>query len=452
MDLNENKTKKKQFFAEHEFLLLGILLVIITAAGILYMGRGQGLIWNCKMLSASSVVLVLLLTIVFYMCDKNIEQAVDGELVGIKSRRQYSILLGCSYLLSFGGIVCSQIISVYVYWMVGGFLIAIVLNPYMGAIFQIYFSLMHAVILQQSIGDFAIIFLIAFGFCFLAPYLRKISSVGYVVMLSLACNGMSIILENNFNLAYIISVQSIWSELSMFLTIVGSAFFAWLFREYMQVGNFSFVRIDIQNFLNDTEDENLWQEGNFVRISDMEPKEEKEDTLSVILDEEFKLRKELKEQLPQVAAHSEKVAVLGELAAKAIGADEQLVYAGGLYHEVGRLLGKDYVKNSVQLAKEQNFPVPLVQIIEEHNVTCKLPSSREAAILMLTDSVIFMMERMDTYKQEKTTDIGALIGRVFELRFEKGELDDSQLTIKDYKNLQKTFQQWAQEQKKGEKL
>ena len=444
MDLNENKTKKRQFFAEHEFLLLGILLVVVTVAGIFHMGNGQGLIWNCKMLSASSVVLVLLLTIVFYMLDKNIEQVE-------KKRRQYSVLIGCSYLLTFGAIVCSQIIPIYVYWMFGGFLIAIALNPYIGAIFQIYFSLMYAVVLQQSIGNFAIMFLIAFGFSFLAPYLRKISSVGYVVILSLACNGMAIILENNFNLAYIISLQSLWNELSMFLTIVGSAFFAWLFREYMHVGNFSFVRSDIQNFLCDTEEENLWKEGSFVRISDMEPKKKEEkDMLSVILDEQFELRKKLKEQLPQVAVHSEKVAALGKMAAKTIGADEQLVYAGGIYHEVGKLLGKDYVRNSLQLAKEQEFPVSLVEIIEEHNVTCKMPTSKEAAILMLADSVIFMMERMDTYKLEKTKDIGALIGRVFELRFEKGELDDSQLTIKEYKELKKMFQQWVQEQKKGE--
>lgn len=449
MDLNENKKKKRQFFAEHEFLLLGILLVIVTAAGILCMGMGRGLIWNCKMLSASSVVLILVLTIVFYMVDKNIEQIEKKEDRIDKSRRQYSLLIGCSYLLSFGGIVCSQIIPIYVYWMFGGFLIAIVLSPYIGAIYQIYFSLMYAVILQQSIGDFAIMFLIAFGFCFLAPYLRKISSIGYVVILALACNGMAIILENNFNLAYIISIQSLWNELSMFLTIVGSAFFAWLFCKYMHVGDFSFVRTDVQKFLNDTEEEDLWQEGKMVRISDIEPKEEK-DILSIFQDEQFKLRKELKEQLPQVAIHSEKVAMLAKLAAKAIGADEQLVYVGGIYHEVGRLLGKDYVKNSVQLAKEQEFPTCLVQVIEEHNVTCKKPTNKEAAILMLADSVIFMLERMDAYEQEKTMDIGALIGRVFELRFEKGELDDSQLTIKDYKEVQNTFRQWAQEQKKGE--
>ena len=79
MDLNENKKKKRQFFAEHEFLLLGILLVIVTAAGILCMGMGRGLIWKCKMLTASSVVLILVLTIVFYMVDKNIEQIEKKE-------------------------------------------------------------------------------------------------------------------------------------------------------------------------------------------------------------------------------------------------------------------------------------------------------------------------------------------------------------------------------------
>ena len=56
------------------------------------------------------------------------------------------------------------------------------------------------------------------------------------------------------------------------------------------------------------------------------------DILSIFQDEQFKLRKELKEQLPQVAIHSEKVAMLAKLAAKAIGADEQLVYVGGIYH------------------------------------------------------------------------------------------------------------------------
>lgn len=326
-------------------------------------------------------------------------------------------------------------------------MIAAVIHAYLGAIFQIYFSLLFAVISQQEIDEFAITFLMALGFCFLAPYLRRVFSVGYVVMLSLACNGMAIILEHSFNLAYILRMESAWSEISMFLTIVGSAFLAWIFRGYIYTGKFSFIRSGIHDFLDNEDEEDVWEYSDFVRIGDMDTIKEKEaDTsLNDVLDENFSLKKDLENKLPQVYKHSKQVADLAKGAANVIGADEQLVYAGGIYHEAGKLIGKNYVEHSVELAKKNAFPESLIQVISEHNVTCKIPTTKEAAILMLADSVVFMLEHMDTYKKEQMKDKSILVKRIFELRFTKGELDDSQFSIKDYKELQTFFCQWVQE-------
>ena len=178
-----------------------------------------------------------------------------------------------------------------------------------------------------------------------------------------------------------------------------------------------------------------------VRIGDLENYSKnngkKRDFLEKLGNTNHPLIKQLKEMRPKVYLHSKQVAVLAEGAAEQIGIDKQLVYVGGLYHEIGKLYSKDYVAEGISIGRQHGFPKELVDLIAEHNVKCKIPTSKESAVLMLADSVIFLLEHMEEKGVQKNKSVQDMIESIFRIRYEKGELDQSGLTIKDFKVLKR---------------
>src|SRR4029079_17922 len=101
-------------------------------------------------------------------------------------------------------------------------------------------------------------------------------------------------------------------------------------------------------------------------------------------------------EAPGTFQHSLMVANLAKEGCEAIGADAVLAYAGGLYHDVGKVFRPEYfienqrhgqnrhdkllpslsalvlishVKDGVQLAQEHNLPKPGLDAIREHHGT-----------------------------------------------------------------------------------
>jgi hypothetical protein len=166
-------------------------------------------------------------------------------------------------------------------------------------------------------------------------------------------------------------------------------------------------------------------------------------TLLELSNPQLPLLKQLQTEAPGTYHHSIMVASLAEAAAEAIGADALLTRVGALYHDIGKLvrpgffvenqglLGVDnvhdrlssslsgliiisHVKDGVELARQHGLPPEVVSIIAEHHGETTmtyfyhqalasarpeevseqqfrypgpLPSTREAAIVMLADGV-----------------------------------------------------------------
>lgn len=450
MDLNED-SKTQQTNPKRCILGLGMILAICNSMGVLYLGNMQerDLVWKIKMIFFGILFLALVLTSLYTLWEKSCENGAEKQ--NEKYYSSHSIVIGFSYLLSLGFVIVGNFFSECSFWMIGGLLLAVTFHPYIGSICQIYFAFLHGVVQEQDMEAFAISFLLALGLCFFVPYLKNISSVGYVVMLALAGNGIGIIIENDFNLLKIFSINSLLDEVAMFVIVLLCGGISWVFRLYVRTGKLTLMPSAIKDALGEKEEETLWEPGVFMRIGDMNTTGEK-DTLTVqeILQEDFVLQQKLRTKLPEVYLHTKNVAAIGRQAASCIGADSELVYAGGMYHEIGKLKGTDYVKNGIELAGEYDFPEVMIQMIAEHNVTCKLATTREAAVLMLTDSIVSMMERIginDAGQEEKRRN---MVEKVFALRLQKGELDESQLTIGDIKQLREFFCQYATDKQQEE--
>lgn len=192
-----------------------------------------------------------------------------------------------------------------------------------------------------------------------------------------------------------------------------------------------------------------------------------------------KLLKRLLLEAPGTYHHSLMVGNLAEAAAGAVGANALLARVGAYYHDVGKLkrpiffsenrIGESphetmepeksaavihaHVNDGVAMAKQFRLPKKVREIVGSHHGTTyaafflhkakeqggaadesafrypgPLPASKEAAIVMLADSVEAAVRAMEKRSEGK---VSRCIEKIITERFEGGQLSQSELTIKD---------------------
>ncbi|BCM93036.1 cyclic-di-AMP phosphodiesterase PgpH [Abditibacteriota bacterium] len=210
--------------------------------------------------------------------------------------------------------------------------------------------------------------------------------------------------------------------------------------------------------------------------------------LELIAPDETVIRR-MQVEAPGTYTHSLMVATLSEAAAKAIGADSLLCRVAGLYHDIGKLrrphcfienqsgdnihdrispalsalLIKAHVKDGLELGRALRLPQPVLDAISSHHgkgtiafflarakavagdskVDERLfsypgprPQTREAAILMLADSV----EASARSLSSPTPDVlAAHIESIVSMRLREGELDECDLSLKDIGLVREAF-------------
>jgi len=205
------------------------------------------------------------------------------------------------------------------------------------------------------------------------------------------------------------------------------------------------------------------------------------------------LLKELMMRAPGTYNHSIIMGNIAETAAEAIGANPLLARVGAYYHDIGKLNRPDYfienqfhvknphdrltpglsrlaitahVKDGVQLANEEGLPQEIIDIIREHHGTTILayfyhkakelqevregrideetyryaghkPTSREAAIVMLADSVEAAVHSL---KNPTMRNIKNVIRDIFDQRLRDGQLSESRMTFTDLERIRKVFE------------
>jgi putative nucleotidyltransferase with HDIG domain len=190
--------------------------------------------------------------------------------------------------------------------------------------------------------------------------------------------------------------------------------------------------------------------------------------------------------------HSLQVANLAEQAAEAIGADSLLVRVGAIYHDCGKSLNPHFfienqiqeelnphddidpiisaqtiishVTDGVELAKKNHLPNRIIDFIREHHGTMYThyqysqavkeaesasdvdkslftypgprPQSRETALLMLADGT---EARARSAVPQDEEELRSLIDVVFDFYERNGQLDDTNLTLKDLQTVKNSF-------------
>ena len=158
----------------------------------------------------------------------------------------------------------------------------------------------------------------------------------------------------------------------------------------------------------------------------------------VLCDLNNALIQKMKQHSDILYSHALHIGDLSMRAAKEICANEKLALAGGIYHEVGKLYGKNYIEEGQIIAEEYRFPKELRQVMMQHNIKYDKPKSIEAAIVMLSDSVVSTVEYIEKSGDNRFTT-NKVIENAFQMRMDKGTFDLASISLKDYKCLKDFF-------------
>lgn len=207
------------------------------------------------------------------------------------------------------------------------------------------------------------------------------------------------------------------------------------------------------------------------------------------------LLQELVRRAPSTYNHSVTVGSIAEAAADAIGARGLLVRVGSYYHDIGKMLKPGYfienqgsdeenrlealvpamstlviiahIKDGAKLARQYHMPEPIIDFIQQHHGTTLVgyfferasqqsqndphgaavdentyrypgpkPQTKEAAVMMLADAV---ESASRTLVDPTPARIESLVRQISERRLEDGQFDESGLTLRELRAIEKSM-------------
>ena len=212
--------------------------------------------------------------------------------------------------------------------------------------------------------------------------------------------------------------------------------------------------------------------------------------LAEIANPNHPLLRRLLMEAPGTYHHSIMVGNLAESAAEAVGAEPLLARVGAYFHDIGKirrpqffienqlpnsnphdkvtpglstLIITSHLKDGVELAKEHKLPATLIDLIRQHHGTGLVtyfyylasemgkakevveddyryegpkPQTKEAALILLADSVEAAVRSYPKADAEKMEQV---VRRIIRERLDDGQLDESDLTLKDLDRIGDTF-------------
>ena len=211
-------------------------------------------------------------------------------------------------------------------------------------------------------------------------------------------------------------------------------------------------------------------------------------TLLELADLNRPLLRNLALRAPGTFSHSINMANLSEEAAVAIGAEPLLARVGCYYHDIGKMRRPHYfienqhgvnphdelqpqisalilishVRDGIELAKEEGLPLAIIDLIPQHHGTSEMtsfkhqaqlideqvvrdadfqypgpkPQTKEAGIINLADAVESATRSLPNNDPD---EIKKLVQTIVKGRYDAGELDECDLTLRDLTRIQEAF-------------
>jgi putative nucleotidyltransferase with HDIG domain len=411
----------------------------------------------------------------------------------ILNKRYAKLIILVSYLGAISLMLLIPQSHIFCFWILGGLFLAMTIDYKLGLL--LHFTLSFILVIARSLKPEFVIQLLFLGIlmCMLSGALISKATVIYAIIIILSTNVTISFIINNF-IFYSKEDYNYLSSLFSILLVLTAAYYmtAFYHKKFPEHAELSVAataledndkstapdpvlssqeQTDMQSagkiensgtrmegsssknitdnlYSQEGEEQKKAEEGPDMSASFPEEAEKEEEAREIKLESvtgahssydilsstENELLQRLKEYSLSLHAHAMQIADLSCRAAKEIGADEMLAMTGGLYHEIGKLNGKNYIEEGLLIAEDYAFPKELKAILKEHNIKYDKPSSIEAAIVMLSDNVVSTIEyirKTDGYR----FSANKIIDNIFQMRMEKGAFDRIDLSLKDFKRL-----------------
>lgn len=145
-------------------------------------------------------------------------------------------------------------------------------------------------------------------------------------------------------------------------------------------------------------------------------------------DEKSELLLQLRAKNRSAYAQAVLVGKLAAETAKAIGLNDKLTKAGGLYRRIGKIKEESNDFSSAEIAKEQNFPQQLIYLLEQlnHNII----EQKEAALLLITDGVISYYSIV-RHVQKNDIPVEKIVDTIVSKKIFQGEFNETALSMQE---------------------
>lgn len=453
-------SKKESLIINRIWLSVLPVLSVLTVVGT---GLLSG-ISEIEIMKISILTLILTTASVFYL------RMIKDNILDKKHAKGIILI---SYLGSIVLIMLPIKPDVFSFWMIGGFIIAVLIDVKLGLL--TYINLTFILCVSLSLGpETAVNYLvIAVLLGLLSGALRNKSMMIYASIIILSTNITLAFVLNNFVFEKDISFNYISSFFSILTVLIFSFLLSLLYDHIIKkkglletpspiMGGEMEATMGVIETGKESIEEQVSApetEKEILKVHSGIMEEAKEDLQSMsdgpaaiiskehgartsyelLVQEDNGLLLRIREYSEFLYWHCLKVADISQRAAQAVGADELLARAGGLYHEAGKIYGKDYIVEGLKLAEEYAFPKKLSAIIRQHNIKYDKPTSVEAVIVMLSDNLLSTIEYIRKQEDNKITP-DKVIDNIFQMRMEKGTFDEAGLSVKDFKLLKMFYQ------------
>lgn len=397
-------------------ILYLLTVCAITITGIL----NKDNLYDIMKFNLLSVVLVSIL--IFY--------AKENRIRFLDNRTNLIVVI-LSYLFSLACIMVSVKFNLHNLWLLGPMIIAMLIDSNFGLSFHLLFSFMLSVNAERSIDSLLYNFILGVIACILSKYILDLTKIGYALIIFLSSNITLTVIMNNFMTQNTIDSNIMYSVVSNILLFVIAFVIS---RIYLK------LNVKTMDGTNLIKDSNQSVNQNFIIEKDIIEKDIlEEEALNKLLDVNHELLIRLNKFSKKLYDRSKYISDISYMAAIKINANPNLTKTGGMYSKVGRTVSKDYIVDGIKLLEEYQFPDKVIDIVKQHNLKYENPKSKEAAIVMITDSIIASMDAMKNMKDTKAIPTNKLIDGIFTLRLSKSNLDESGLSITDLKVLKEFY-------------
>ena len=364
---------------------------------------------------------------------------IHDNILNIKYSKSITLIM---YLLPILIIMLLEGPEIYSFWMIGGLLIAMLVDNKLGLL--VYFNHIFLLTITSRLEPEATIHFLIMGILLvlLSSSLKNKATVIYASIILLSSNTTLSFIMNNFIFNENNDVNYLTSFFSILAVLVTAFLLSCIYNKHVNKYNISQEYI---TGLKDTESpgqnvlENKEEDDKLNINSQILFDKSTRASYDILLSDNNELLLKIKKYSKALYNHSIMIGDLSGRAANAIGANEDLAKAGGYYHEVGKISGKNYIDEGLKLADEYAFPDELRLILRQHNIKYDRPTSVESAIVMMSDNVASTIEYIEKSGDQRFTS-DKIIDNIFKMRMDKGTFDDSGLSIKDFKRLKEFYQ------------